>query len=286
MPIYDLSYRHWSGPLGTRAERWLPIAWAGLGPLFKKRSFIFWLVLSWIPAVVAGVMVYFFTKMSGGAVDLGGTDLTDATAGFFHRFYDMQLMMYLLTSVFVGSGLIANDRRTNALQIYLSKAIRPVDYLLGKGLAVAGALLLVTLGPGMALVLLRVGLDQDGTYLRSHGTVPLSILAGSLLIVATLTIFSLTVSSFTKSGRTAGVILVMAYLFAGAFPVILNLLFGRDATSLLSPISNLRQGLDWMFGQPVRYGLHPAWNLLALAVMLGICLRILLRRVQPVEIQS
>ena len=106
------------------------------------------------------------------------------------------------------------------------------------------------------------------------------------MIVVTLTVFSLTVSSFTKSGRTAGVVLVMAYLFSGAFPVILNLLFGRDATSLLSPISNLRQGMDLLFGQPARYGIHPLWNLLALGAMLAICLRILLHRVRPVEVQS
>jgi ABC-2 type transport system permease protein len=284
LPIYDLSYRHWTGEPGPRSRRWMPIAAAGLTPLFRRRSFILWLVVSWMPAVVAGVMVYFLAKVAGGEIDLGSSDLTEATAGFFHGFFRFQIVPALLTSVFVGSGLIANDRRTNALQIYLSKPLRKVDYLLGKGMAVAGALALVILAPPLAVFLLRLGLDSEGRYLRAHGTVALSILAGSLLIMLSLTIFSLTVSSLARSGRTAGVVLVMLYLFSGSFPPILGFILGRDAASLLSPVTNLWQGLDWAFGQPTRYDVHPLLSLAVLGAMLAACLWLLERRIRAVEV--
>ena len=39
--------------------------------------------------------------------------------------------MFVIT-VYVGAGLIANDRRANALQIYLSKPLMRPEYIAGK----------------------------------------------------------------------------------------------------------------------------------------------------------
>ena len=277
MPIYDLSYRHWEGPRGTSKARWLPIATTGLMHFLRKRLFLFWLFVAWSPALMGGVLIYL-------RVNLDIPDLLDADAGGFHTYLSfVQYPLYLLTAVFAGAGLIANDRRTNALQIYLSKPIRTVDYVLGKGATVAAAVGLVTLAPATVLFLFRWGLDKDGTYLRSHLTLPLSILAGSLLIMVTLSILALTVSSLTKSGRTAGLALVMLFVFSETLRGILSL-FNRDLSSLLSPVSNLQQGLDFVFGQPHAYRIHPIISLVFLAGMLGLCLVIVFRRVRPVEV--
>ena len=195
MPIYDLSYRHWNGQRTPASMRWLPIATAGLMEHLKKRLFLFWLFICWIPALIAGVLIYLHTVVNipeaPGAAD----------ASFFHTGYGLIKVFYLLTAVFVGAGLIANDRRTNALQIYLSKPIRTVDYLLGKGAVVAAAVGLVTLVPGLTLFLFRWGLDKEGGYLASHLMLPFSIVMASLLIMITISILALTVSCLTKSGR-------------------------------------------------------------------------------------
>ena len=80
--------------------------------------FLFWLFVAWSPALVLGVLIYL-------RVNLNVSEFRDADAGFFHRYFSLvQYFLYLLTAVFAGAGLIANDRRTNALQIYLSKPIR------------------------------------------------------------------------------------------------------------------------------------------------------------------
>ena len=277
MPIYDLSYRHWNGPRTPASSRWLPIATTGLVQHLKKRLFLFWLFLSWIPALVGGVLIYLRTMVNipeaPGAAD----------AGFFHTGYGLIKVFYLLTAVFVGAGLIANDRRTNALQIYLSKPIRTVDYLLGKGAAVAAAVGLVTLVPGLTLFLFRWGLDKEGGYLASNLMLPFSIVMGSLLIMITISILALTVSSLTKSGRVAGLMLLMLFLFSNGFRVILGF-FHRDLSSLISPVSNMQQGLALIFGIPTSYRIHPVISLIVLAGMLGVCLVILFRRVRPVEV--
>ena len=107
--------------------------------------------------------------------------------------------------------------------------------------------------------------------------------AGSLLIMVTLSVLALTVSSFTQSGRTAGLALVMLFVFSEALRGILSL-FNRDLSSLLSPVSNLQQGLDFVFGQPYAYRIHPLISLMSLGAMLGVCLLVLYRRMRPVEV--
>lgn len=279
MPIYDLSYRHWNGRRTPLSSRWQPIAATGLMQHLKKRLFLFWMFLCWTPALIGGVLIYLHTVVD--IPELPGA----ADAGFFYNYFTAWWMtpLFLLTAVFVGAGLIANDRRTNALQIYLSKSIRTVDYLLGKGAAVATAVGLVTLAPGLTLFFFRWGLDKEGDYLTSNPLLPFSIIAGSLLIMVTLAILSLTVSSLTKSGRVAGLTLVMLFLFSSAFQVILGF-FQRDLASLISPLSNLHQGLALLFGIRTSYHIPPVVNLMVLAGMLAVCVAVLFRRVRPVEV--
>jgi len=284
MPIYDLSYRHWPGVPGPRSQRWVPITWAGLLPLLKRRAFLFWMFLCWSPALVAGVIIYLRVSALQGDLNINAGDLFDANAWFFREFAKNQLFLYMLTSAFAGAGLIANDRRTNALQIYLSKPLRPLDYVFGKALIVAAALALVTLGPSLVLYLLRAGLDRQGGYVTSHLMLPFQIVAASALVIVTMSIISLTVSSLANSGRTAGVALVMLYVFSESIRGILGLLFDRSYISLLSPVSNLKQGLDWVFGQSPSFDIHPAVSLVALAVFLAVCAVVVYRRVRPVEV--
>ena len=57
--------------------------------------------------------------------------------------------MFFVT-VYVGAGLIANDRRANALQIYLSKPLTRAEYVVGKLAILMAFLLLVTWVPAHA----------------------------------------------------------------------------------------------------------------------------------------
>ena len=284
MPIFDLSYRHWHGTPTPPSRRFLPIAAAGIAPLLRRRAFIFWLVVCWVPALVCGVMIYLIVSLSQSQPNLAANGLFDATEDRFFQFFVWMFFLYLLTSVFAGAGLIANDRRTNALQIYLSKPLRPWDYLLGKACTVAATLGFVTIAPPLALFLLRAGLDRGTTYVLAHPLLPLSIIASGALITITLTILALTVSSLTKSSRTAGVALVMFYVFASALHGMLGILFGGSIPSVLSPLANLQQGLCLLFGREPMYEVPPAVSLAALLLMLAVCVRVLWKRVRPVEV--
>ena len=53
-------------------------------------------------------------------------------ADMFRQFLEQQEVFVFFITVYAGAGLIANDRRANALQIYLSKPLTRVEYIFGK----------------------------------------------------------------------------------------------------------------------------------------------------------
>ncbi len=66
------------------------------------------------------------------------------------QFVEQQGFFIFFVTVFVGAGLIAADRRANALQIYLSKPLLRMEYIGGKLAILVTFLLFVTLAAGAA----------------------------------------------------------------------------------------------------------------------------------------
>ena len=50
----------------------------------------------------------------------------------FREFLGQQGIFVFFVTIYVGAGLIANDRRANALQVYLSKPLTRAEYVAGK----------------------------------------------------------------------------------------------------------------------------------------------------------
>ena len=80
----------------------------------------------------------------------------------FRQFLEQQDFFVFFITVYVGAGLIANDRRANALQIYLSKPLMRIEYIVGKLAVLFAFLLLVTCVPAM-LLLVAAG-DVRGSF--------------------------------------------------------------------------------------------------------------------------
>ena len=75
------------------------------------------------------------------------------TAETFREFLEQQDFFVFIVTIYVGAGLIANDRRANALQIYLSKPLMRTEYIAGKAAVLFAFLLLVTWVPAILLLL-------------------------------------------------------------------------------------------------------------------------------------
>ena len=115
---------------------------AGLRRFFRKRAFIALLLLSWLPFLVRAVQLY-------AAANFPQMAFIAPTAETFRQFLDQQSTFVFFVTVFAGAGLVANDRRANALQIYLSKPMTRAEYVFGKFAVLAILLLMVTWLPAI-----------------------------------------------------------------------------------------------------------------------------------------
>jgi len=104
------------------------------------------------------------------AANLPQAQMLAPTAETFRQFLEQQETFVFFVTVYVGAGLIANDRRANALQIYLSKPLSRTEYVFGKLAILVAFLLLVTWIP--AIVLLLVQIAFAGTSRSSEQPVP------------------------------------------------------------------------------------------------------------------
>ena len=90
----------------------------------QNRRWIVLMIASWIQFIVRAVQFYIAANFSQAAV-------VAPTAATFRDFFDKQDIFVFLVTVTLGA-CIAEDRRANALQIYLSKPLTRLEYIAGK----------------------------------------------------------------------------------------------------------------------------------------------------------
>src|SRR5262249_50349406 len=124
-PVHDQTYRRYQGAREPMGRAWLVIARTGLRALFGSKLFLGLLFLSWIPFLVRTVQIYAVVTYPQAR------QVLPVDAWMFQRFIEGQGIFAFFVTVYVGAGLIANDRRANALQVYLSKPLLRSEYIAG-----------------------------------------------------------------------------------------------------------------------------------------------------------
>lgn len=278
MPIHDISYRHWHGEWTSHPYRWWVITRQGIQLLTKRKRFLVLMILSAIPFVVRGVMIYIATMVSTKMPFL------KIDAKFFEDFLTQQMFFTFIIAIYAGAGLIANDLKANALQIYFSKPITRRDYMIGKLGILVFFLALPTLVPGLLLFLLAVIFEPDLAFFQAHYWVPASIVGYSAVIVLTNALVIMTLSSLTRSRRFAGINFAAVFFFSQIFYGILSEILRTKKVAWLSLGNNLEQVGDLIFGNAPKYP-SPLWaSALVIAVLIAGGAFLVHRRVQAVEV--
>jgi ABC-2 type transport system permease protein len=245
MPIHDLSYSHWAGEWTSHPYRWWVITRQGIALLAKRKLFLVLLFLSLIPFLVRCVMLYV-------AVVMGKIQVFKVDAGFFENFLSQQLFFTFIISIYAGAGLIANDLKANALQIYLSKAITRRDYLIGKLGVVVFFVALPTLVPALLLFLLAAAFHSDMAFLTEYSWVVLPIVGYSLVIIFTNALIVLAMSSLNRSSRFAGIFFAAIIFFGQIFYHILSGMLRTTPWVCLLVLAAVLAGSVWIVHSRVR----------------------------------
>src|SRR5438477_12895089 len=161
MPIHDQGYRRYGGERALRGRAWTVIARNGIRTRLGQRAFLGLLLVSWFPFFIRAVQIY-------AAANLPQAAFLAPTPELFRQFLEQQELFVFFVTVWVGAGLIANDRRANALQIYLSKPLTRAEYVFGKLAILMTFLLIVTWLPAIVLLIVQLAFAGNFTFLRNN----------------------------------------------------------------------------------------------------------------------
>ncbi|HAK54841.1 MAG TPA: hypothetical protein DCP38_05070 [Acidobacteria bacterium] len=277
MPIHDQSYRRYRGNRARPGAAWAVIAWAGIRSLLARRLVLALLAFAWMPFLVRAVQIYL-------SVNFGEIALLAPTAETFRDFLEQQNFFVFVVTIYIGAPLIADDRRANALALYLSKPLGRAEYVAGKLAILFAFLLFVTWLPAMSLLGVQMAFSGSAEFVaRNLFLIPaITLLSGLKVLLASLTILAL--SSLSTSSRYVGMLYAGVIIFSDAMFQALRGATGGSTAAWVSVIANLSQVGDVIFRLPARY--DTPWLLSALVTLglLGLSIVVLERRVRAVEV--
>lgn len=280
MPIHRERYRRREDGIDLRGRAWLVIAANGLRILVRRRAFLFLLILAWLPAIVRAVQIYAAANLPSVS-EVGFLAIGVRT---FRDFMNQQEPFVFFITVYAGSGLIADDLRARALQLYLSRPVTRTQYLAGKAAILMTALLSVTWLPAMLLLFLVPIFAGSMTFVVENFYLIPAISVYALIHVTVSTFLILALSSLSNSRW------FVAVMYAG-FAFFTNALFGvigaaveGTAFSWVSVFANVRQVGDVLFRQTPRFETPPLVSATVLVAIILASAYVLSRRIRAVEV--
>ena len=253
------------------------IARAGIMSMIRRRMFLGLMIVAWFPFVYEAVKVYASTNFPQVA-------MLAPTAETFRDFLETQNLFVFFVAIYVGAGLIANDRRANALQIYLSKPLLRSEYIAGKAAILFFFLMLVTWLPAMLLLLLQVLFAGNFQFLQKNLFLIPAITVASLLQVLLAAFTILALSSLSKSSRYVAILFAGVIFFTLAIFGFMAAVTGSTAMSWISPTESAAQVRAVIFRLTPRYVTPWQVSLLVVLAFLAVSISILERRVRGVEV--
>ena len=304
MVIHDRSYSRWKGDRAAPVKAAAAIFEAGVkrgaAIVFRRKipavglilvafgPFVFFLGAILVKAYVIGNAAQYPEIAENLANGEFGRWLSMSGEWIYSYMYTTQAAFVMVACVLIGSGLVAEDRRANALEMYLSRPVSVRQYLLGKLGVIGFYIALITVFPSVMLIVvqLSVSWSEPGEVMRLAVLLLRTLVAGAVWVaIPALTI--VTASSLADRARNAailwlGVIVMLEFVVSN----ILREVFNADSFWLLQIGFNLRQVMNTVLANDVDLVTTvPVWQSAAvLAVWVVVCVRMLHARVKPVEV--
>lgn len=242
-PIADLTYRGYDGPMAPPSHRWQVIARTAILAAFKRKAYWVWTVFAgWYYLVLMAIM-FFFDQVGAQRGNNRGADEFFSRIiwkdQFLHGF-SFASLIWLILALLLGSGAIANDNRSNALLVYLSKPCSKKDYLLGKWVGVFVPLLVSMLIPAVFFFLYGVMNFRERNFLTDDPVLIVKLAIFFPLAAAFYASTVLGISSMFNQGRTAGATLAGLYFLTNFFTqLMVGLSNGRGVPQELRSMGDL-----------------------------------------------
>ena len=276
MSIHSHRYQRYDGVLESPRTRFWPIAEAELRRIAKEKWARRLMVLAWMPALYQAVMLYakLVVKKAVG-IDLGAF-------GIYQNLLQAELGFVAVILAAFGAGLISRDIETKALTLYFTRPVDAAQYHMGKFIAAASLVLLVTFVPGVLLGIAQAVMGEVfevGPFLDGLGRLTLAS-AGMAFTSASLILL---LSSSGWSSRYVGATWLGLFTLLEIARSALSSVFGRSPLLDIMSLGRLFTGsVDFLFaGQTDQ--LPAVIALWGFGVFFAVCLRVRISTLERVR---
>lgn len=278
MGIHRSGYRQYDGELLPGRTRFLVLAGSELGRLWRRRSTRWLLILAALPLVIIVA-----AEVGKGLIETAAGGLPFQLQLLDKLFNAEQVFLAILAAA-AGAGLIADDRGSNALILYLSRPLTPTLYLAAKGIALGAILSLVYLVPAWILVLVSELMAREMDWLAFAARAARATTV-ALLHVGVTGAVVLFLSSLATRARYVGLGWIAFFFFSdGLASGLSKASDGAEWARYLSIKDLYEDSATWIMGHGERAG--PALALLGLALVAGIGLVVRMRRLQAAAVSG
>jgi len=277
VPIHRERYRRRDGGTDVRGRAWMVICAQGLRALVRKRAFLYLMLVAWIPCLVRAVQIYV-------SANFPQASFLEISARTFRDFLDQQELFVFFITVYAGSGLIADDIRANALQLYLSRPVTRAQYAAGKVAVLMVALALVTWVPATVLLILQPMFAGNAAFILHNLFLIPAVAMFSLVEISVGAVTMLALSSLSKSRWFVAVMYAGMAFFTQAVFGATRLATQSTSFSWIALFGNLAQVGDVIFQLKPRYDTPPVVSALVLGSLLALSGIVLARRIRAIEV--
>lgn len=250
MPIYDQTFRRYTGERRTRFL-WWPIARQTVMPTLKAKNTYLLVGAAVIGVVIFSVILFSAAKVQSGSpqnvkaaqqlLDAGDVPIpfmgsnSDLNSFIFMFAAYPQAFLWLFLCIVRQGGVVSADKKLSALPLYFSRPLVTTDYMIGKlvGLAIFPFAV-------MSLSVVIVWIQVWAYFYTLPQIIYLTPLLGAaLFFIALQALFAAAsmaaVSSLTTNARTASVLFIGFWIASTGIAEVLSESTRKATLMMLSP---------------------------------------------------
>lgn len=283
MAVYRRSYRPYSGALTAEWSRFLVLFRYSRRNLFRSKFLTGFFVLCFFWPIICLAMIYLAHSASFLArLGLPPEIITIDNNFFFHASTVQGVLAFVMTA-FAGPGLISPDLANGALPLYLCRPFSRTEYVLGKSSVLGILLSEITWIPVIVLFIIQCSF-AGASWAWNNLWIAGSIMLGSLIWIAILSLLAMALSAWVKWRIVAGALLLAVMFFGAGFAEAINGVLRTDVGHFFN-LGYLMAvvGQSLFRGESeLAFSAGEAW--IALLVYCFVCLWLLMRKVRAYEV--
>lgn len=283
MAIYRRSYKPYAGRLTATWSRWFVLFRYSRRNLFRSKIQTALFTICFFYPLLCLAFIYLAHNLSFLATIGISPDLISIDNKFFFRLLAVQGVLAFLLTAFIGPGLISPDLANGALPLYFCRPFSRVEYLAGKSSVLAITLSQITWIPGLVLFAIQAGFAGP-RWAWDNLWIVGSLLLGSLIWIAILSLLAMALSAWVKWRIVAGALLLGVMFFGAGFGQAINAVLRIQTGYFLNVAYLMTEVWSDLFRVDSEQWISTTDAWIALLVYCTICLGLLMRKVRAYEV--